>query len=123
MNYAGHADFEGYYFEDSFVERLNIYPEDIIFDLTVALTPKHPEYRSPPPQEQHCYRRGRLIFRGVREPQIQLTGDPPAVDAEGLTDVGNIDAMEIDGRRYKLEGSWGSMRFQAGSAAVQLDPE
>jgi hypothetical protein len=100
----------GFYFEDSYVLDIKEVGDEIIFELELVLTPRHPSYRLPPLGEQHCYQRGTLIFREVRKCQWLSRRHERFVDAEGEVDFGNIDIFFRKGSdAYYLEGDWGSI--------------
>jgi hypothetical protein len=108
------------YLEDSWVLDVVARPSLVRFDLDLVLTPEHPEHSPIRPGEQHCYRRGRIEFTGVRRVLWTEQGAQPATDASGTTDYGNIDSFLYDEIGYHLEGSWGRMELQADDVRVSL---
>ena len=122
MKYDSDPRFAGYYLEDSYVLSVDQDGAEITFGLDCVLTPRHPEYVAPPPSEQHCYRRGMLVFADVSSANWQRRSDRAFTDASGARDYGNIDSFQIGaGGRYDLEGDWGSVEIVAASAAITLN--
>jgi hypothetical protein len=121
-SYATDARFSGYYLEDSYVLAISERDRNLAFELEAVLTPSHPEYRPPPPTEQHCYRNAHLVFQDVRDIRWQRKCGNSFVDAQGERDLGNIDSFLIfpDGR-YQLAGDWGEVELLAGKACMSLD--
>jgi hypothetical protein len=108
------------YFEDSYVLAITARPGRVVISLDLVLTPQHPEYRPPAPGEQHCYRRAELVFEGVRQLWWRSSNAPPASDASGELDLGNIDSFTVGENRYHLEGDWGSMDVDAAHPSIRL---
>jgi hypothetical protein len=107
--------------EESYVLDIEIHPGFIKFKMEFVLTSDHPEYTEPPPTERYCYRRGLLSFDGVIRCLWSDQGAPPATDATGETDYGNIDAFRVDGSFYSLEGDRGSMDVVASGVEIRLE--
>lgn len=114
--------FENVYFEDSYVLGIDVSETCIVFQLEVVLTEGHPVYVSPPPDHQHCYRSGRLIFEDVYDFELIKSGARPAIDARGEADMGNIDEFSKGQPAYVLNGGWGTLRVECGSARVEVRP-
>ena len=94
------------YLEDSWV--LAVRPSEAMleFDLEAVLTGEHPDYRGPASGEQYDYRRARLVLHG--QVTCNLSGAPPALDADGEQDLGNIDTWTVDEAGVSLlTGPWG----------------
>jgi hypothetical protein len=107
------------YLEDSWVLDIRIDPLAVEFRIEFVLTENHPSYSSPRPGQQHCYRAGTLRFDGVRRVCWTSRGAPPATDASGESDFGNIDSFECEeDHRYTLIGDWGHMVIEASSGPV-----
>ena len=99
------------YLEDSFVLAIRESPHELVFELDAVLTPRNPAYTSPPENEQYCYRRGRLIFRSADITWLARS-EVLYTDASGEEDLGIIDVFTAHGRRYHLEGDWGSVEIE-----------
>ncbi len=106
--------------EESYVLGITATPGKVTFELDLVLTPGHPEYAAPKPAEQYCYRRGYLVFKEVTRLLWSQSGSPPAVDASGEVDYGQIDTFEWDDAGALLEGSWGRMEVVSSSVEVDL---
>ena len=61
---------------------------------------------------------GSLSFFEVQTLSWSDQGARPSLDAEGRTELGNIDDMMFDGDTYRLEGSWGRMELVAARLSV-----
>jgi hypothetical protein len=110
----------GILLEESYVLDIQARPGLVQFAMDLVLTPDHDAYRAPHSGEQYCFRRGTLRFSDVTQLSWAGQGAPPARDASGEVDFGNIDAMEWDESSYSLEGDWGRMEVLAGRAEVEL---
>lgn len=108
------------YLQDSWVLDVVVRPTEVVFDLDLVLRPSHPAYTQPRPGEQYCYRRATLRFPGLREITWQLGTGPPATDADGEVDYGNIDTLRTDGEVYELDGDWGAMSLLSDPPVVEL---
>jgi hypothetical protein len=106
--------------EESFVLGIVATPTRVTFDVEFALTPSHPAYVPPPPDENGAYRRGQIRFVGVRRLLWADQGVRPATDATGEIDYGHIDDMRRDGETFELEGDWGRMTIEAQGVEVDV---
>lgn len=107
--------------EESYVLGIEARPTSVRFALDLVLTPEHPRYADPVPGEQYCFRRGHIDFVGVRRLLWTAQGAPPARDASGELDYGNIDLFNLTETGYELEGAWGRMELQADDVLAVLD--
>ena len=96
-------------------------PGEVTFDVDLVLTPEHPAYTPPPPNETECGRVGRVRFVEVHELVWGGQGAAPATDASGERDFGHIDSLEWDGGTFRLEGDWGRMEVSAARAHVEVN--
>jgi hypothetical protein len=113
----------GIFLEESYVLDVQAHPATLHFLMDLVLTPLHPEYTTPKnrdTQEQYCYRRGTIIFSRVRRILWQDQGTPPARDAAGELDYGNIDSFAWEGDSYRLNGDWGDLEITAGELDVRI---
>ena len=112
----------GLYLEDSWVLGVEAHDSGITFDLDAVLTEEHPLYRVPRPDEQYCYRRGTLRIDGAVS--FRASDAPPARDASGELDYGNIDAFTaIGGDRWRVQGEWGIAEVTGPKVRVSLEGE
>lgn len=114
------AALRGVYLEESYVLDIEAHPASLVVVLDLVLTVEHLDYRDPIDGEQYCYRRGSLTFGGISECRWSEQGRPPAVDATGERDYGNIDTFEWDNGRYILEGDWGHLDIRADQVELVL---
>lgn len=110
-----------YYFEDSYVLRINATPGRLVFEMEFVLTSAHPQYAPARRGEQYCYRRGRLEFREVTDLVWTGQGLRPAHDASGQLDYGNIDSFFIEDHLYRLFGDFGEISVTASAVEVMLE--
>jgi hypothetical protein len=108
------------YLEDSYVLGIEARPGELRFLLDLVLTPSHTAYRPAAPGEQHCYRRAQLVFTGVTRLVWTDQGAPPARDACGELDYGNVDVYEWDDAGHRLTGDWGRIEVVAEAVSVDL---
>jgi len=114
----------GTYLEDSWVLDVSASERDCTFRLDLVLTPQHPGYHQPRPGEQYCYARALLrVTSGVAVAFQPGTG-PPASDATGEFDWGNIDtfdSVDWEGRdAWQLTGSWGELLAAEPEVSVEF---
>ncbi len=120
MYFEAFSELAGTYLEDSWV--LSVAGEDryATFDLDLVLTPEHPAYRPAKAGEQHCYVRA-LLTISANGLVFHPSGAPPAVDATGEEDFGNIDAfLEVGDDCWRIEGSWGTLDVRSPHVSVVL---
>ncbi|HUP69041.1 MAG TPA: hypothetical protein VM142_04410 [Acidimicrobiales bacterium] len=122
MIYTSLPQLSGFLLEESYVLDIEARPSSVSFALDLVLTPEHPHYADPAPGEQHCFRRGHIEFLGVRRLLWTAQGAPPARDASGEVDYGNIDSFNFSDLGYELEGSWGRMELQVDEVRAVLEP-
>ncbi len=104
--------FEEVYLEDSWVRDINAtnHYAEILVD--TVLTEKNPQYTKPKPNEQYCYKNGKIFFSGpLKVKWIKKIMKPiPPYPGEEIT-YGNIDSFFYDKNCYKLKGSWGELEI------------
>jgi hypothetical protein len=93
--------------EESYVLDIEAHPSTIEFKIEFVLAGDHPEYRPPGPEASYCTRPGRLRFFGITRLSWADQAAPPAEDAAGEIDFGNIDSFKWAGSEYSLDGDWG----------------
>jgi hypothetical protein len=122
MRYEDDPRFDSYYLEDSYVLGLDeSEPSRLVFSLLLVLTPKHPFYSAPEPNEQYCYRNGALTFEGVSAINWAERTFRPVRDSAGEIDYGNIDVFELEANeRYDLKGEWGRVTITAETARIDV---
>ena len=104
-------EFDDIDFAESYVLSWRATPNELVFDLDVALTPEHPRYQPPRPDERGSWMRGTLHFpsasdiRGLAD-QSQVRG---ATDATGARDYGNIDELSWADGKAHVVGEFGDV--------------
>ena len=119
-DYGRWPELEQFYLEDSFVLEIKETTDTLTFHMELVLREGHPAYRAPSRNQQYCYKRGKLIFSGVRDITWYERKDVKSWDAAGEHDMGNIDAFYRDDGWFKLQGDWGSVRLHADHVHVEF---
>lgn len=111
QGYSTVPDLVGVYLEDSYV--LDIIEGSALFKFKIeaVLTPGHPHYRAPGPDEQYCYATGWLIFTGTSRVEWESKSLQKYIDAEGAEDLGNIDFLRRYSDHWHGRGDWGEVRI------------
>lgn len=105
--------------EDSFVLAVREQGSELRFDMEFVLNERHPAYRAPRDGSEHCYRKGRMVFRNVSNVTWANKRIDRAPDDE-TGDLGTIDSFVLDAGTYKLRGPWGRVELQASSVDVDV---
>lgn len=108
-SYYDWEGFAGIYLEDSFVLGICESPNEISFTVEAVLTESHPLYTPPESDEQYCYKKGKIIFQGLKCVKWINRKEAPFSDASGEEDYGNIDVFELSNDKYVLAGDWGGL--------------
>ncbi|GAA4215393.1 hypothetical protein [Actinocatenispora rupis] len=108
--------------EESWVLDIAAHPGRITLRAELVLTPEHPEYAPPGPQEQFCTRFGTLTLPEVVTLTWTGQGARPIVDPDGSIDYGNIDVFVRSGRTTRIDGEFGSLLVESDAPKVELDP-
>ena len=123
-NYSQIADLRNIYLEDSYVLAVDEQVDAITFRLDAVLTPEHPAYRAPGPDEQYCYRKGTLTFAHAKRIHWIQRSFKTYVDAAGEEDLGNIDSLTVSDGTFTVEGDWGVVKIESRSEpSFELDPQ
>ena len=112
VSYSELPGLENVYLEDSFVLDIEESSDKLVFELDAVLTPAHPSYAPPRPDEQYCYRRARLQFKTDSVSWLARS-QSRFRDAAGEEDLGNIDVFTADCGHYHLEGDWGTVEIES----------
>ena len=128
MRYDADPRFRDYYFEDSWVLGVEAGTDWVTFELEAVLANSHLDFGPPELGEQYRYRHAWLHFEGATEVRYAPSGAPPATDANGDLDYGNIDCFEIEPpaasdprEHFVLRGEWGALTLRADRAFVKED--
>jgi len=106
-------DFENIYLEDSYVLGIYESPIQLIFEVEIVLHEKHPLYTLPKPNEQYCYKKGKIIFDGVKSVNWIKKSNMSYTDPDGEIDYGNIETFELKNNRFHLIGDWGEVEIES----------
>ena len=93
----------------------------LVITAEFVLTEEHASYAPARAGEQHCYRKGVLVFDGVRDlTWMGQLSSRPSRDLDGSVDYGNIDSLTVEGDHYTVEGDLGKIDLHAASIRVAL---
>lgn len=119
------ADLAEIYLEDSWVLDVASTEHGVEFRLDVVLTPDHHRYQRPAPGEQYCYMQARLTVASTKRLVLHRSDAPPATDASGERDLGNIDLftpVDWDGATaWEMSGDWGDLLTVEPSINIAFD--
>lgn len=119
------SDLRDVYLEDSWVLDIAAANHSLRFELEAVLTPNHPGYSSPPPTEQHCYRKATLTLASDDPIGFEPSNRPAGHDATGGPDYGNIDSfVPVDWAgipAWELDGDWGTALVRRPTVALTLE--
>jgi hypothetical protein len=108
--YFSWENFKYIYLEDSYVLEIRESRNSIVFKMEFVLTKNHPLYKEPKRNSQYCYQIGNIKFIEIEEKTwIVKNLNVVNLDANGETDLGNIDNFYKDQDTYYVEGDWGSL--------------
>ena len=119
-HYGNWTGFAQVYLEDSYVLEIMETKDTLEFDMELVLREGHPAYTVPGAEEQYCYKRGKVVFRGVRDVSWHERKDVVSWDARGERDLGNIDVLCLDEGWFRLQGDWGRVRLHATEVGLEL---
>ena len=109
-------DLTDVYLEDSFVLAIDETLTSLSFRLEAVLTPAHPRYHQPRPDEAHCYADAVLTIADATKIEWITRSSQPARDATGEEDLGNIDSLQHHADHYEIVGDWGHVRVYSNAA-------
>ncbi|MEU5257346.1 hypothetical protein [Amycolatopsis sp. NPDC021455] len=115
-NYTDFPDLANVYLEDSFVLAIDETPTALSFRLEAVLTPAHPRYHAPRPDEAHCYADAVLTITDATKIEWIIRSSQPSRDATGEEDLGNIDSLQHHADHYEIAGDWGHVRVYSSAA-------
>jgi len=119
-NYWELPGFEHIYLEDSWVLSIKTSESTLRIAVDFVLRESHPQYRTPRPGEQYCYRRGRIQFGDVTALSWIGEGAAPATDATGEHDLSSFDLFEVVGDEYTIAGDFGRVELVASLPRVEF---
>ena len=117
-NYYQWDGFKDIYLEDSFVLNFSESGRQVSFTMEIVLTEKHPMYFPPQKDEQYCYKRGKIVFQGLKTVKWLTKNIRPFTDADNNEDYGNIDSFRLTSEGYHLSGDWGEVIINSLSLGI-----
>ena len=111
---------EHVYLEDSYVLDIQTEPGTVEISVDTVLTENHPQYSDPLPDEQYCYRNGRICFRNAKSITWVKKSMVLIPDLEGPPDYGNIDEFYFSEGSYHLIGEWGELEIVSSEPLFEL---
>ena len=111
-DYSEPATLHDILLSDSYVMNIVQSETAFRFRLIAALTPNHPKYSQPRPNEHHCYMDGNLVFKDARSVTWLKKTNVEYTDPEGDPDHGNIDSLIWSDGEYYVEGAWGQVSIE-----------
>jgi len=117
-NYFEIDELRDIYLEDSFVLSILELDNEIRYEIEFVLTENHPHYSMPSSNERYCYKKGFLIFQGVKDLVWKHRNMTSFLDAKNEIDYGHIDYFNFIGHNFKLNGDWGSIMFYSTSVVL-----
>ena len=109
IQYYSIPSFNEVYLEDSFVLSIVKSNDSVEILVEAVLREHHPKYNSPKPGEQYCYKKGRLLFKGITQHSWLEKIMKPIKDIDGEVDYGNIDWFYLEDGHYRIGGEWGEL--------------
>ncbi|MGH1451356.1 MAG: hypothetical protein ACRBBM_18280 [Pseudomonadaceae bacterium] len=112
--------FRGIDLNDSFVLGWHYEGDRLVFNLEVSVWPESKYYYAPKDGEYTCYRKGNLIFEGVKSVRglLSMAEANRSTDATGECDYGNIDTLLIQSESAQIIGDFGSVEIAGGTCAL-----
>ncbi len=84
---------------------------EISFIVDAVLTENNLLYMPPKSSEQYCYKKGKIVFQGLKYVKWINRNETPYTDASGKEDYGNIDIFELSSDGYGLLGDRGELKI------------
>ena len=109
---SNYYDWEGFadiYLEDSFVLGIDESSSEVSFIVEAVLTEGHPLYTPPESDEQYCYKKGKIVFQGLKCVKWISRNETSFTDVSGKEDYGNIDVFQLTNDQYLMSGDWGEL--------------
>lgn len=110
--------FDGIDFEKSYVLGVIYDDESLTLELDFNLTPDHPGYTSPQPDQDGCYRAGYVRFADIQDLHIDKAR---AADGGEIEDYSTIFSVSGDGARFEFSCGWGEIQVAAKTVRIALD--
>ena len=118
---AEHPLLRDFLLEESYVLDFELHPGSATFAMDFALAASHPEFVPAPPMDALTFRRGLLVFSGVRR-CTWIAGDGrPTVDPDGTLDWDSFHSITWEGDNWRVVGDFGDIALDVTSLDVLLD--
>ena len=111
---------EHVYLEDSYVLDIQTEPDSVEISVETVLTESHPQYSDPLPNEQYCYRNGRICFQNAKRITWVEKSMIPVPNLVGPPDYGNIGVFYFSEGSYHLNGEWGELEIVSSEPLFEL---
>ncbi|MFJ3468708.1 hypothetical protein [Pseudomonas sp. NPDC090201] len=121
MNYYDETCFASIYLEDSYVLAIEEGVSTLSFAMELVLLESHPLYVKPADGEAYCYWNAHIHFCLTQRVLWHERSVLVSRDANGDTDLGNVDVFRIEGATYHLKGDWGSVSVTCGTVVVDYE--
>jgi len=106
---------ELYLEEDSYILGIKEVATAVIFTVDAVLTPEHPQYHPPGPDEQNCYKRITITFSDISKVNWVVRDMQVHRDASGEPDLGIFyRIVRIEGY-FELSGEFGEIHIYGDS--------
>ena len=103
--------FRNIYLEDSYVIGIKESEGCIIFYMEFVLSAAHSCYSEPLSNEQYCYKKEAIEFKGCSSINWLKRTKQAFTDQNSNVDLGNIDIFVRRGAVNQLEGDWGEVEI------------
>jgi hypothetical protein len=117
------SSFDKVMVEDTWVLGWRREADRLIFVVEASLWPGHPAYELPKKGEWTCYKRGQLLFEGVRRIEGLLDQDAVSfnTDPDGSRDYGSIGYLDTATDGFRINGDFGDVAVQAVGVRLELE--
>jgi hypothetical protein len=99
--------------EDNYVLSIKESSGVVSFKISAVLTPQHPRYKHPSPDQQNCVETIDLIFDKVERIAWVERNDQVYSDPSGETDLGIIYNLTYTGDHYGMSGDFGEVHIHS----------
>jgi hypothetical protein len=121
MRYYDESCLANIYLEDSYVLAIEEGVSTLSFAMELVLLEPHPLYVKPAANEAYCYRNAQIHFCQTQHVLWHERNVLVCRDANGETDLGNLDIFRIEGTTYHLVGDWGSVSVTCGTLLIDYE--
>jgi hypothetical protein len=122
-NWTAMPAFHGLDLSESFISSWEHHENSLLVEADFVLTPDHPSFRPPVPDEWACFKRGKLTFPNVRSTKglRSMAEVRPAIDATGERDYGHFDSfVERAPGTFEVSGDFGTFTVESEQPIVEI---